>query len=129
MAARSGVTVLIAEDEELMRSFASRVLAEAGYAVVVAGDGVEALELLRERLDVVDLVLTDLDMPGMTGRELLQRVRELAPGLPVLLMSGYTSDGVDAEIAAAAPAAFIAKPFASGALTARVAELLASAGA
>ncbi len=84
-------TVLLVEDEDIIRKFAARLLEEAGYSVIEAGDGLAALEMLqmRESAEPVDLLLTDLVMPKLSGLDLARRVREKRPGLPVVFMSGY----------------------------------------
>jgi CheY-like chemotaxis protein len=85
-------TVLIVEDEPLVRGLATRVLAEEGYRVLAAGDGLEALQVLADHGAEVDLVLTDLVMPFLGGRRLRDRLQELFPGLPVIYMSAYASE-------------------------------------
>ncbi len=84
-------TVLLVEDEDAVRRLAARVLERSGYTVHRAADGASAVELLS-RLGAVDLLVTDVVMPGMSGRELADHVRARMPGIPVLFMSGYTAD-------------------------------------
>ena len=87
--ARWGETVLVAEDDPRVRRLTLRRLVSLGYRAVEAADGPEALGLLADG-SRVDLLLTDLTMPGgMSGLDLLARARELRPGLPVVLTSGY----------------------------------------
>jgi len=94
LAARRGTeSILLVEDERSVRDLASRVLAQAGYTVHPVVGGAEALELVGE-LGAVDLLLTDVVMPGMNGRELAQRMRQEVAGLRVIYMSGYTVDEV-----------------------------------
>ena len=90
----SGEGVLLVEDETAVREMASRVLQEYGYAVIEASDGREALGLLEQSDGRIRLLVTDVVMPGMNGRELARRAQALSPGLPVLYMSGYTDDEV-----------------------------------
>jgi two-component system, cell cycle sensor histidine kinase and response regulator CckA len=86
----TGQTVVVVEDEDALRHMVERILTSNGYTVRTAGDGVDALSLLAEH--PCDLLLTDVVMPRMSGRELAERVHKLYPDLPVLYMSGY-SDG------------------------------------
>ena len=85
-------TILVVEDEETIRLAAQRALGRRGYEVIVASDGLEALRILGERGDTIDLVLTDVTMPGMSGRDLVARLETERPGLPIVLMSGYAAD-------------------------------------
>jgi signal transduction histidine kinase/CheY-like chemotaxis protein len=85
-------TILLVEDETAVRGLAFRVLTGAGFHVHVAANGVEALEILSGGSLRIDLVVTDLVMPGMGGRQLRERLSELYPGLPVVFMSGYAAD-------------------------------------
>jgi signal transduction histidine kinase/ActR/RegA family two-component response regulator len=85
-------TVLLVEDESAVRGLAARVLATAGFRVLAAADGFEALELLTVEGACVDVVVTDLVMPEMGGRPLREQLRLAFPRLPVLFMSGYPSD-------------------------------------
>ena len=85
-------TVLLVEDEDAVRGLAFRVLTAAGFRVLAAADGLEALELLAVEVPRVDVVITDLVMPEMGGRQLREHLHELFPKLPVVFMSGYASD-------------------------------------
>lgn len=82
-------TVLIVDDEEVIREAASEMLRSMGYAVLAASSGPEALELSAARECTIDLLLTDLIMPGMTGRVLAEVLAARCPGLQVIFMSGY----------------------------------------
>lgn len=122
-------TVLVVEDEPVVRGLIVEVLTELGYQAIEAGDGPEGLEKLRSR-DRIDLLITDIGLPGLNGRQIADAGRELRPGLKVLYMTGY------AENAALAPGfhqpgtAIITKPFAIEALAARVRSIIeAPAGA
>lgn len=118
-----GEVILLAEDEPTVRRVVERMLERAGYAVLSAQDVDDALELVK-RHDV-DLLLTDVVMPGMVGPELAARMRETQPSLRVLFTSGYshellTPDSLDAQPGTA----FLEKPFASNALLQMVRDLL-----
>jgi CheY-like chemotaxis protein len=95
-------TVLVVEDDEVVRGATTRILAAAGYAVAQAASAAEAIERC-ERLDELDLLITDVVMPGESGFELARRTRELRPDAQILLMSGYTPTamarhGLDGEV-------------------------------
>jgi len=112
--------VLLVEDEDAIRRFAERVLVGAGYEVHAAGNGADALALLGRLDRPPSLVISDVVMPGMQGDELVARVREDAPGTPVLFISGFAADVLSSQGMALQGAAFLQKPFA-------VEELLAHA--
>ena len=118
-----GETVLLVEDHELFRGLVSEVLSRAGYHVLEAEGGAEALRLLEGTGDRIDLLLTDVVMPGMSGVDLARRVRERLPAVPVLYTSGYASEGgVAAEVRRSSP--FIGKPFLPEALVRAVQEAM-----
>jgi len=86
--ARRPLSVLIVDDEETVRTFVQRVLREAGYETVTASDGPEAIDAVR-RMEL-DLLLTDVNMPEMSGDELARRLRQNRPGLKVLYLTGFS---------------------------------------
>ncbi len=90
----SGATILLVEDERPVRSTVRRLLERHGYQVLEAANGLDALELVTLRGGEINLVLSDMVMPGMGGIELAGRVRTIAPKLPVLLMTGYTEEAI-----------------------------------
>jgi CheY-like chemotaxis protein len=112
-------TVLVVEDEPQVRSLATRALERRGYSVLTASDGEGALRVAGAEIERIDLVLTDLAMPGIDGRALARRLRALRPDLPMLFMSGYAAAG-PGEL----EAPLIPKPFTPDALAARVREIL-----
>ncbi|MFO0606202.1 MAG: PAS domain S-box protein [Polyangiales bacterium] len=115
--------VLIVEDEDTVRRLAERVLRKAGYDVLAAANGGEAL-LLSEKHGPVDLLLTDVVMPHMSGRELADRLARASPGLGVLYMSGYTDDAIVHHGVLEPGARLLAKPFSAAELTRKVREAL-----
>jgi PAS domain S-box-containing protein len=119
-----GEVILVVEDEAMVRGLAVRCLAEQGYRVVEARTSGEALAYVEENPGTVDLVLSDVVMPVMGGRELSQRLRRVAPSLPVLFMSGYTGEDVVQRGLLDAGAPFEQKPFSPESLAAKVRELL-----
>jgi CheY-like chemotaxis protein len=125
---RGDETVLVAEDEEGVRSWISRMLRDFGYNVLEARDGKEALELFAENTGIVRLVLTDLVMPGADGREVGERMAIRAPDVPVLYMSAYTEDEVMRRRLLAPTVAFLQKPFSPWELAQRVRAALDGTG-
>jgi two-component system, cell cycle sensor histidine kinase and response regulator CckA len=107
----AALTVLLVEDDDVVRAVVAEMLAELGYVVREAGGSEEALELAGDR-DELDILLTDVVMPGLSGPELAAKVCELRPGLRVLYMSGYTArPNGKAQEALAADSSFLQKPF------------------
>ncbi len=123
---RGTETVLLVEDEEGVREFAGRVLRENGYTVFDAENGLAALDVLARHDGTVDLLLTDVVMPGMGGFELARRASALRPGSDVLYMSGYTEEMVGEGGFLKSDVPFLPKPFAPDALLRKVREVLAS---
>ncbi len=119
-------TVLIVEDDDLVRQFSSAALREAGYTVIEAGTGPEGLRLLRAH-PATALLFTDIVLKGpIDGKELARRALALRPSLPVLFTTGYTKDAITptGQVSAASGADFIAKPFTTAGLAAKIAGLL-----
>lgn len=116
--------VLIVEDEEVVRGLASRSLREHGYQVAEAPDGASALDYLERYSAQIDLVVSDVVMPTMGGRELGLRLAQLAPHIPVLYISGFTGDDVVNRGLLDPEAPFLQKPFAPEQLALKVRELL-----
>jgi signal transduction histidine kinase/ActR/RegA family two-component response regulator len=117
-------TILLVEDEEGVRELARDILRASGYTVIEARNGPEALLLCEHHRGPIDLLLTDVVMPQMSGRELAERVGPLRPNLSVLYMSGYTDDAVIRHGVLGADTAFLQKPFTPAALVQRVRETL-----
>jgi len=106
-----GGTVLLAEDEEIVRNLAAARLKRLGFAVLEAKNGVEAVDLFRQHKNDIRLVLSDLTMPRMDGWETLTAIRKLQPGIPVILASGYDKAHVMAGDHPELPQAFLSKPY------------------
>lgn len=85
---------MLAEDEDVVRALSRQVLEACGYTVLEARDGAEALEILQRQGDEIDLLITDVVMPHLGGRELAERLAETHPRLPILFASGYTDDAI-----------------------------------
>ena len=104
-------TVLLVEDEDPVRLFAARALRSKGYTVIEARSGEAALDLLDAEQPGLDLMVTDVMMPGMDGPALIRKIREDRPNLPVVCISGYSEDALRQRIADADSVAFLPKPF------------------
>ena len=117
-------TILVIEDEEVVRNLALRGLRDHGYTVVEAKNGAEALRYIREHPGMLDLVICDVVMPEMGGRELGQHLAMFDPELPVLYMSGYTGDDVFQRGLLDPGAPFQQKPFTPGTLASKVRTML-----
>jgi len=119
-------TVLLVEDEDLIRDLAEQILVAAGYRVVTAANASEAMALAEEPTFAVDLLLTDVVMPGASGADLAHRLLRRHPEMRILYMSGYSDSLVFRYGVLQERAAFLRKPFSAEVLERRVAELLAS---
>jgi signal transduction histidine kinase len=120
--------VLVVEDDEAVRRFTTRVLEMAGYRVLVAADGEEALHLSREAGERVRLLITDLIMPRMNGRHLADRLAERWPGLQVIYVSGYADATIVRHGMLEPGTDFVAKPFTAVELTTKVRQVLGRLG-
>jgi CheY-like chemotaxis protein len=120
-------TVLVAEDEQMVRVLIRKVLEQAGYTVLLASGGAEALQLAARHAGPIQMLVTDVVMPGMNGRELARRLLELRPDTKVLYLSGYADDAVERHGVLDPGTAFMQKPFSPGALASRVREVLGGA--
>lgn len=120
-------TVLLVEDENAVRLLLGDVLEGAGYRVIGATDAYQALRICEQFRDAIQLVVTDVVMPGMSGGELVERLATIRPETRVLLMSGYTQNVVLEHAVAQPGTAFIQKPFTPGTLLRRVRDVLAGA--
>ena len=121
-------TILLVDDEPEVRRLLERMLGHLGYRVLSARDGADALTMLAQCQEPVHLLVTDLQMPGMDGRELANRFAELQPGAGVLFLSGNADDGDDDQEREAVTARFLPKPFTSHQLAAEIHALLGDAG-
>ena len=123
---RPSETLLLVEDEDAVRALAREVLGGAGYVVLEAADGAEALLLCERHPGPIHLLLSDVVMPEMGGRELADRLTALRPGLKVLFLSGYADDAVVRHGVLASQVAFLQKPYSIESLTRKVRDVLAS---
>ncbi|PWK50294.1 PAS domain S-box protein [Actinoplanes xinjiangensis] len=121
---RGGETILVVEDEEALRAVTERILTRHGYHVLSAGGGPAALEIVQDTTRHLDLLLTDVVMPHMHGRELAEHVRGARPGLPVVYMSGYAQPFITGEGTLEPNTILITKPFTQAELLERLREAL-----
>ena len=117
-------TILLAEDDEALRALGARVLKALGYKVLVARTGKEALRIVAEDSQPIDLIATDVVMPEMNGSQLVEKVIEARPGIRVLFMSGYTDDEVMRRGVIDGQTAFLQKPFTPDLLAHKIREVL-----
>lgn len=122
--ARGSETVLLVEDEEIVRRLARRALESLGYVVLEAADGAQAVALSENSGTKIDILLTDVVMPKMSGRELVERLAVARPGLKILYMSGYTDDAIVHRGMLDEGTNFLQKPFSIQALAGKVREVL-----
>jgi signal transduction histidine kinase/CheY-like chemotaxis protein len=121
ISAEHPATIVIVEDEELVRAVTARVLDRAGYTVIEAPDGEEALRMVRRHHPSIDLLITDVVMAKLGGLELARRIASERPGFPILLMSGYNREEMPAEDLAIG---FLQKPFTPNELLETVSKML-----
>jgi PAS domain S-box-containing protein len=117
-------TILLVEDEAVVRQLVAEILETTGYTVLQAGDGPSALELLRRHAEPVELLVTDVVMPGMSGPEVAKAVTAMRPGMHVLYTSGYTDQAIGHHGVLEPGIAFLQKPFSADDLTTKVRGLL-----
>jgi CheY-like chemotaxis protein len=120
-------TILVAEDNTPLRTLVHRLLEDQGYHVLDGATPSEVLNLAASHEGQIDLLLTDVVLPEMTGRELAERLAQLRPGLPVLFMSGYTDDAIVRTGVLSHETQFIQKPFTPVALLQKVQSVLDAA--
>jgi PAS domain S-box-containing protein len=120
-------TVLFTDDEQAIRKLMQRALQAAGFDVLVAKDGVEALTIFEQHRDAIDILVTDLVMPGISGVELARRAQQHRANLRVLFLSGFAAGAVVDGYEVGSDSHFLQKPFGSQALVTKVREVLDSA--
>jgi PAS domain S-box-containing protein len=121
-------TILLAEDNDDVRKSISLILEEAGYQVITAVDGAEAIKIYEEKTDNIDLALLDVVMPEAGGREVHDRIREITPGAKVLFSSGYSEDAIHTRFVLDRDMELIRKPYNAKDLLQRLRQLLDEGG-
>jgi len=119
-APRVAETILLVEDEAAVRSLARKVLSQRGFRVLEASDGAIALRIAASHVGEIDLVLTDVAMPNLGGRGMVEELRELSPALRVLFMSGYAREEVFTDKSSDSRTPYLQKPFTSDTLYSQV---------
>jgi CheY-like chemotaxis protein len=120
-------TILVVEDAKMVRNFVEKILTESGYTVLMASNGMEALQLCQEYTDPIHLLLTDVVMPGMSGRELSEQIILLRPEIKTLYMSGHTDHAIVHHGLLEPGISFLQKPFNTTALTRELRKVLDTA--
>lgn len=121
---RGNETILIAEDEKEVLTLAARILKRQGYSVLEVSGGEEALKVCKERKDPFDLLLTDVVMPQMSGRQLAEQLKEVCRDFKVLYISGYTDDAITHHGVLETGINYLQKPFTVDGLAKKVREVL-----
>ncbi len=117
-------TILLVDDERMVRNVVGAMLQRHGYTVLEAQDGAEALRICHEHAGPIHLLLTDVLMPEMNGRMLAERIRSFRPDIRILYMSGYTGNVFPARSDSQSAIAYIQKPFSPAELARKVREIL-----
>lgn len=120
----TGETVLVVEDEPAIREMCGLMLEKLGYRVLTAENPEEALRIAKAHEGKIDLLLTDVVMPGMNGREMTQQIRTLYPEIRTLFMSGYTADVIAHRGVLEEEVQFLQKPFSIHDLGPKIREIL-----
>lgn len=107
----AGRTILIAEDDRQIRGLAQKIFERSGYAVLVAEDGLRAVELVKEHGSSIDALFLDMKMPNLGGLQALEQARALHPEMPAVLCSGLGEADVIKSVAHTAPTQFVQKPY------------------
>jgi CheY-like chemotaxis protein len=121
--AEAAPTILVVEDEAILRRFVRTILAQAGYTVLEAGSAAQALKQFRSHQGGIDLVIMDLVIPGSGGLDIANELLAMRPEVKILYTTGYANSVMSQSITTGAPSAMLPKPFSPDDLLARVTEL------
>jgi two-component system cell cycle sensor histidine kinase/response regulator CckA len=119
----TGQTILVVDDEEIVRNIAATALKDAGYSVLVATNGAGAFAILTANSEVA-LVILDLTMPVMTGEKAIPLIKLSRPNVPIILSSGYSEAELSRRFSSAGISAFLQKPYTASAILAKVTQIL-----
>lgn len=117
-------TILVTEDDEIVKTFLVKILERVGYNVITAKDGEDGVSRFKEHADDISLVLTDVVMPKKNGKEIIEEIKKIKPEMKVIFISGYTKDIIHQKGIIEKDTAFITKPFQKADLLQRVREVL-----
>ena len=117
-------TVLLVDDEDIIMDVGSQMLEKLGYEILIARNGKEAINIYKENKEKIDMVILDMIMPGMSGGEVYNKLKEINPGIKVLLSSGYSINGKAKEILERGCSGFLQKPFSIKKLSQKIREIL-----
>jgi CheY-like chemotaxis protein len=123
IAPAKSIRILVVDDEYFMRDLSSTIFTSMGHTVTACKDGFEALDAYRDDWRSYDLVVLDMVMPGMNGKELFRKLKEINPGVIAVLASGYSTDADARDLLEGGVRAFIPKPFGKPELAALIEEL------
>jgi CheY-like chemotaxis protein len=121
---RGNATIVAVEDDEAVRAFIGSAFSSTGYEVIIAGSGAEAIRKIAAEPRKVDLLFTDIVMPGMNGRELAAHFKDMFPDIKILFASGYTSDIIVESGKIEKESHFIQKPYTAGLLGRKIRSIL-----
>ena len=119
-------TIMVVEDEDMVREVTKRILERGGYTVLTTANGKEALDLYSEKKNTISLIILDFIMPEMGGKECLEKLREVDPNIKILVTSGYYVSGMVKEVIESGAGGFIGKPYDSIAMLRAVRKALDS---
>jgi len=117
-------TILVVDDEEMIKDLARDILARYGYTVLTAGGGAEAVEVYRQHTKEIAVVVLDIVMPGVDGREVFRRIREIDPAAQVIISSGYNQERDATDLLKDGALKFVQKPYRIASLVGTVGEVL-----
>lgn len=127
MSDSAAATLLLAEDKPIVRELTARLLSSAGYEVLTAADGAKAVALFVENQDKISLIVSDVVLPELSGRDIYHRVRAIRPDVPFIFCTGFNPTGAFAEFTRENGLILMEKPFDSDELLANVRHLLETA--
>ncbi len=117
-------TILLVDDEDIIIEVVTEMLESLGYQVLSVQSGKEAIAVYKKKVDIIDLIMLDMIMPDMGGKETFNRIKQLNPGVKVILASGYAINGHITEIMERGCKAFLQKPFSMQGLSQKIREVL-----
>ncbi|MDA3850601.1 MAG: response regulator [Spirochaetaceae bacterium] len=117
-------TILVAEDERIIRNLTDVTLKKAGYNVLLAEDGLQAIEIFKDNQENIDLLMLDVMMPNLNGWEAYQTINRINPDVPVIFCSGYSDDILKEEYLHEVPAEIVQKPYRLNVLLERIAQVI-----